>query len=349
MKNKKSLSKAGTIAGFMPKSNPYSVQAGEITGEMKTIPSVHEPVSSMTGKEWRGVQAGQIFTLGEVSPLSIRAGEIQGVVETESHLYARGKGGASTFGVQAGQIAPFLNSNNPYHVQAGVVAGVRGTEPEVYEYAKGKEENIEVSNKVGQPLAQNPYALNAGAIMGANNPSNPYYVGAGQIEGSGEPEVHAYSSANGAYYSRYPQLLPYTQASTHKSPSMPEFGNQYPQYTDIWSGACGSCSSFTGQQYNPAEKKVIEEYTNSGSRMSFKEWLNSEKGKNTVNTFGQVASSLYNSLSNKADTVPPNTDDNKGEKKRILGMQPVTFAIVAGLTVIGGFVIIMLFVKAKKG
>lgn len=100
-----------------------------------------------------------------------------------------------------------------------------------------------------------------------------------------------------------------------------------------------------------------KEYEKSGSKKPFRDWLNSERGRNAINTAAQIANlfvsgQAYQQQQQQQDTKTTTSQQedtkNKPAETTILGMSPITFGIVAlGLVAVGSVVVIKL-IKSKK-
>lgn len=119
-----------------------------------------------------------------------------------------------------------------------------------------------------------------------------------------------------------------TNASPKGGTDMQDFRSTYTQF-----------SNATGE-FSPED--VQSAYKNSGSKMSFNEWIQSEQGKKLVNDSLQLAFQLINKNNPTNNQALPsqNTDeDNQTQKEfTILKMHPLTFTIVALSTAVIGII-----------
>ena len=118
-----------------------------------------------------------------------------------------------------------------------------------------------------------------------------------------------------------------------------EMQELYPQY---------SAANGTNTQVGEFSASDVEQkYQQSGSKLSFGDWLKSDQGKKLVNDSLTLAFSLLNKNNNNTNTANPtegnnnnnNTHSDKGFE--ILNMKPLTFALVS----IGTITAIVLAIK----
>jgi hypothetical protein len=97
-------------------------------------------------------------------------------------------------------------------------------------------------------------------------------------------------------------------------------------------------------------------YKESGSKTTFKDWINSEGGKGILNEITLLANALVNQPNLPQSGVPignvptnkPEEDNKPKTETKILGMSPVTFGIVAvGIIAVGTIVTVMM-IKSKN-
>lgn len=128
-----------------------------------------------------------------------------------------------------------------------------------------------------------------------------------------------------------------TNASPNGGTDMQDFRSTYTQF-----------SNATGE-FSPED--VQSAYKNSGSKMSFNEWIQSEQGKKLVNDSLQLAFQLINknnSTNNQGTSYQNTEEDNEPQKEfTILKMHPLTFTIVALSTAVIGIIAFSYFSNKK--
>lgn len=128
-----------------------------------------------------------------------------------------------------------------------------------------------------------------------------------------------------------------TNASPNGGTDMQDFRSTYTQF-----------SNATGE-FSPED--VQSAYKNSGSKMSFNDWIQSDQGKKLVNDSLQLAFQLINknNLPKNQGTSYQNTEeDNEPQKEfTILKMHPLTFTILALSTAVIGIIAFSYLSKNK--
>jgi len=397
-KNPYAIPRAGEIKSFARHNNPDQLRAGEILGDLGTAPEIHD-ISNASGapvtlNEPFGVQAGQIYQpqrQTNPNPYQVEGGEIAGRHEVDSHEYE-----FSGFqGIQAGQMWDYGGTRkmNPDRLRAGEIEGSVYTMPESHEpiestylpatgeaapaYEWGWSESYFGVDGYGD--GNNKWGVQAGQIFdwGSGRGRNPYQVEGGEIEGSPytAPESHSY--ANGGEYDRayrYPNMLSYGYANPMWRDPLPEYGGDYPQYTDMnFSGADGYSNAkgdfwkkiggwFKKDKVDESKVEFTEEemeeiYKESGSKKSFSEWMQSEEGQKVSSSVATIATILLGGSTTPQTSTQEGIDDrgdagdddsSETTEKKILGMHPVTFGIVTVLVLGAGIVTVVLLTRKKK-
>lgn len=124
---------------------------------------------------------------------------------------------------------------------------------------------------------------------------------------------------------------------------------------DNYSNAFGDFFKKLFDKKEVNEEQVKDMYKKSGSKKTFKEWLNSDESKDVLKGIANI-SELLNKIkgdsqissggsTTSASTTSSNNSQNKGDVK-ILGMHPLTFGIVSVVSLVGlGFGAWMIFRK----
>jgi len=322
------LPQAGKIAAFEPRMNSDFLEAGIIKGALATAPRINDVWSHFTGDNTiapkYGVQAGQIWQPHrnqDPNHYQLEAGQIEGIHDTDSHVYNKEQY-SGTYGLEAGVAYDWGGNDAPnsWQLEAGEIKGFKQTMPDSYSYTNGAETDEWYNHDYGR-----------------------------------------------AY--RYPNMLSYGLANPNWQAALPEYSEGYPQYNNAnFSGADGDKKGIFAKigdwfkkdepigedKVEFTEQEVHEIYNKSGSRKSFGQWLNSNEGISLANNITALTSILLgkNRVSDVPDEeVKPEQKDlehNSGQKKKILGMHPITFGVVASLVLIGGVVTTVLLTKKKK-
>lgn len=93
-----------------------------------------------------------------------------------------------------------------------------------------------------------------------------------------------------------------------------------------------------------------KEYEQSGSKLTFKEWVNSQAGRDSINLAAQIANLFAQGKkykeSDRSEAPTTFTQDEEKKPMKILGMSPVTFGVVtAGVIVVASIVAYKLIKK----
>lgn len=111
----------------------------------------------------------------------------------------------------------------------------------------------------------------------------------------------------------------------------------------------GDYSDVTGEK----DSELYNKYKESGSKKTFKEWLNQDSTKNLISSLATLGSAFLagKNLDNEIKNEKIKEEENKivSSKKeiKIIGMKPIWFTVtvsVLALSIIGGIV----FYKLKK-
>jgi hypothetical protein len=102
----------------------------------------------------------------------------------------------------------------------------------------------------------------------------------------------------------------------------------------------------TSSEVTDAAKK---EYEKSGSKLSFKDWINSQAGRDSINLATQIANLFaqgkqYKENESSSGTTFTTKDEEKPPLK-ILGMSPVTFGIVTASVIVVASIVTYKLIK----
>jgi len=165
----------------------------------------------------------------------------------------------------------------------------------------------------------------------------------------------------------YPNLNHYGYTSANKASELVNYQQSYPQYSNasgdffknLFSKVNQTVEDKDLQEAIKNQKEISEEdvkslHKNSGSKLSFGDWISSDSGVDTVNNLSALAFSLMNKGNINAQNQENNVDkvdedqDDKNSGFRILNMHPITFGIVTIGTLAVGILIIGAINKNKK-
>lgn len=168
-----------------------------------------------------------------------------------------------------------------------------------------------------------------------------------------QPMIKVLGTGNEEYFF-FPKDVEQTRAATNYNRAivpLPKLTNASPNGGTDMQDFRSTYTQFSNATGEFSQQEVQNAYQNSGSKMSFNEWIQSEQGKKLVNDSLQLAFQLINKNNPTNNQALPsqNTDeDNQTQKEfTILKMHPLTFTIVALSTTVIGIIAFSYFSNKK--
>ena len=229
--------------------------------------------------------------------------------------------------------------------------------------------NVYYSPKDVKPISNEvdfPYGKPRAGAMGGNG----YGVEAGVVKGDVRtaPQVRGEMSGflgeeDYNYSTQLTGLKHYDYANVNVAPELDTYKNNYPQYSSANGGFLGKIfgskkpSSVNSNIEEVSQEDLESIHKNSGSKMSFGDWLKTEQAKGLANNAFALGLALVNkgkddegspsSQPNKKNEEEYDVSTSKDKSNTILGMHPLTFGVVTvGVLVVGAIAITL--VRSKK-
>lgn len=121
---------------------------------------------------------------------------------------------------------------------------------------------------------------------------------------------------------------------------------------DFWKGLVSSGIKTYQQQAKKefTEAELQQIHKESGSKKTFGDWFNSSEGRDTLNSVLNLTTEILDKDKNTTQpiTLPKKEEEEKPETT-ILWMHPLTFGVVAIVTLVSAIILIPMFTKKGQG
>src|SRR3990167_18848 len=115
---------------------------------------------------------------------------------------------------------------------------------------------------------------------------------------------------------------------------------------DFWKGLVSSGIKTYQNQNQLSEDELKQLYKETGSKKTFSDWFNSPEGRDAVNSVLNLTTEILNK--DKPTTTPlPVKKEEEKPATTILWMHPLTFGVVAVVTLVTAIIVIPMLTKQK--
>lgn len=172
-----------------------------------------------------------------------------------------------------------------------------------------------------------------------------YYSPKSVYSGGGKNEFSNFINSNPYGYN-----FTLENANPNQEDGLSDYSDGYPQYSAADGGLFGrifgkkiTIESISNKDLSKEDVEKL--HKSSGSKLSLGDWIKSDDAKSLLNNVSNVALSYLNKGNGGSAPVETKDDYEEPQKseKTILGMHPLTFGIVSGVTVIVAIVGVIIY------